>query len=328
MRKRTSKPRRHRYQVKLLKAEVMSPRIAWFTFLGVLKTLAKIAVFAGLIAVVGYGGRKAFEHTFHRNPDFRLQAVDLSPNDVLDEVDLVEHLKLDLSGNIFDFDVEALEQELLSIPAISSARVERNLPGTLAFRITTRRPQAWIACPEENFPPSRSVNALLVDYDGFTYPCPSRQAEAAGQLPILILDSDPDHPIAAGQTLAHPQYKHCLHLLKAIVAISPHEVSSVESISQKTKWSLNLTTRAGTVATFGLGEHKRQLDYLSQALQHAEKKGYQIATINLIPKQNVPITVGGGHDEPPRAIPVLEHTPAETREYRQADDLRSLLNRN
>jgi hypothetical protein len=328
MRKRTSKPRRHRHHVKLLKAEVMSPRIAWFSFLGFLKSLAKVLVLLGLLAALGYGARKAFDHTFHRNPDFRLQAVDLSPNDVLDEVDLVDHLKLDLAANIFDFDVKALEQELLRIPAISSARVERNLPGTLAFKITTRKPQAWIACPDENLPPTRSAGALLVDFDGFTYPCPPRQTGAAAQLPILILGSDPQHPVAAGNILEHPQYRHSLHLLKAVTAYSPEEISSIESISQENKWSLNLTTRAGTVATFGLGEHQRQLDYLNQALRHAEKKGYQIATINLIPKKNVPITVAGD-GEPPRAIPVIEEeAPFGTREYRQADDLRSLLNRN
>jgi hypothetical protein len=101
----------------------------------------------------------------------------------------------------------------------------------------------------------------------------------------------------------------------------------IESISQATEWSLNLATRSGTIATFGLGDHSRQLDYLGRALDHARKKGYEIETINLIPKRNVPITVSGD-GEPPRAIPVSEEISGQMPASRQSKDLRNLLNRN
>jgi hypothetical protein len=323
MRKRSSKARRHRHHVKVLKSEVMSPRIAWFNFLGFLRGLTKVALVIGLLLAAAYGIREAIEHTFHRNPDFQLKAIKLSPNDVLDEGELVTLLKIDLSANIFDFDIEQLEQELLEMPAISAARVERNLPGTLNFSITTRKPAAWIACSEEGFPAKRQAKSLLVDHDGFSYPCPPGQAEGSQDLPILVLSTDPDHPIQPGKTLDHPQYRHCLHLLKAVIVQYPGELRLVDTISQANKWSLSLKTRTGTVATFGLGSHERQLGYLSRALDHASKKGYRIETINLIPKRNVPITVIES-EAPPRAIPVPEEMPGDMR----SDDLHTLLNRN
>ncbi len=331
MRKRSSRFRHHTHQVKVLKSEVMSARIAWYGFLDFLKLTVKVGVVIGLLLAAAYGIRQAIEHTFHRNPDFRLQAINLTPNDVLDETDLVDELGIDLTGNIFDFDIDFLEQELLRIPGIATAKVERNLPGTLNFRITTRKPAAWIACPEENFPTSRRQQALLVDHDGFTYPCPPRQVDGAMDLPVIVLAPASDSPIVPGKPLTHPQYKRCLHLLRTIVAKCPEELASVDTISQTNDWSLELTTKSGTVATFGLGNHERQLAHLGQALDHARKKGYQIATINLIPRRNVPITVRGD-DEPPRAIPVSEESseepPPETRKSRRSDDLRSLLNRN
>jgi hypothetical protein len=331
MRKRTAKARRYRHHVKVLKSEVMSPRIAWFNFLGILKLAAKVALCISVLLGIAYGIRQAIEHTFHQNPDFKLQAISLNTNDVLDESALVEQLGIDLSGNIFDFDVDVLEQQLLSIPAISTARVYRNLPGTLEFEITTRKPVAWIACPEEHHPAERAQGNLLVDHEGFTYPCPPGQVTACKALPIVILAPDADHPVLPGRTLDHPQYRHCLYLLKAILSKRPDDIPSIHSISQVNEWSLNLTTRTGTVATFSLGDHKRQLDYLNRAMRHSREKGYEIATINLIPKQNVPITVFGD-DKPPRAIPVqeekLEEKPAQIRASRQQSDLRSLLNRN
>lgn len=328
MRQRTSKTRRHRLHVKVLKADVMSPRIAWFNFLSALRSLMKFAVAIGLLLAVGFGIRTAIEHTFHRNPDFQLKAIILSPNDVLDEAELVELLEIDLTANIFDFDVDTLEAKLLKQPAISGARVQRNLPGTLNFHITTREPAAWVACPEEGFPATRKTGSLLVDHSGFAYRCPPGQVEISRDLPILSLAKDEKNPIRAAENLQHPQYKETLRLLKSIVSECPNVLPNVDSISQPNAWSLNLVTRGGTLATFGLGDHPRQLQYLARALDHARRKGYEIGTINLIPKRNVPITVFADK-EPPRAIPVdlkaLEPAPARSG---QADDLRTLLNRN
>ncbi len=216
MRRSTTRTTRRRHQVKVLRAEVMSPLIAWFTFLSYLRLIAKVSFVIGLLLAAAYGIRQAIEHTFHKNPDFRLQAIDLNENDVLDEEALVNRLGIDLSGNIFDFDVDYLEHELLGIPGISSAEVKRNLPGTLEFRIGTRKPAAWISCPEENFSTSRSPNDLLVDHLGYVYRCPPLQAEVAHDLPVIALLPDPDFPIRPDNTLNHPQYKHCLHLLMSV----------------------------------------------------------------------------------------------------------------
>ena len=327
MRQRTSKTRRHRHHVKVLKSEVMSPRIAWINFLQALRTLTKIALVIGLLLAATYGIRAAIEHTFHRNPDFQLKAINLNTNNVLDESELVELLKIDLAANIFDIDVDALETKLLEQPAIASARVERNLPGTLDFLITTRKPVAWIACPEEGFPAKRNTGSLLVDHEGFTYRCPAGQVEVNQSLPVLTLTKDDDHPIRTGTSLDHPEYTETLRLLKSVVSQAPDNLRTVDTISQANAWSLMLVTRGGTAATFGLGDHARQLEYLGRSLDHAQRKGYKIETINLIPKRNIPITVSAD-SPPPRAIPVDEDSVEATPARSQADDLRTLLNRN
>lgn len=327
MRKRTSKPRRYRHHVKVLKSEVMTPRIAWFNFLAFLKVMMKVSFVFALLLGIAYGVLQAIEHSFKKNPDFRLQAIDLNENDVLDETGVVEYLGINLSANIFDFDVDHLEQQLLLIPAISTAEVKRDLPGTLEIRIKTRQPIAWIACPDEGFLAQRRNDALLVDRDGITYPCPPRQLSRCKDLPILHLSTVGNFPIIPGKPLDHPQYKHCLHLLEAITERNPSDLSMVETISQQSQWSLKMITRGGTSATFGLGNHKRQLDYLAQALNHAQKKGYHIETINLIPRRNVPITVSGDA-EPPRAIPAPEPETVDQTQSRREQDLHTLLNRN
>lgn len=327
MRKHSSKNRYHRHHVKVLKSEVMSPRIAWFNFLDFLKALTKFAIIIGILLAIGYGVREAIRYTFHQNPDFNLQSIRLNNNDVLDESGLVEHLGIDLSGNIFDFDTSAMERKLLEIPAIFAVKIERELPGTMVFHLSTRQPQAWIACPEEGLMTTRNQDQLLVDQSGFTYPCPQRQLEQAVHLPLIHVKADSKHPIQAGITLKHPEYRRCTYLLNSFRDIFPNDLQIIETVYQINPWSINLTTRSKTTATFGLDDHNRQLEYFSQALHHAQKKGYEIETINLIPKQNIPITIRG-EEAPPRAIPVDDSPSTNNEDSRRKNDLQSLLNRN
>lgn len=306
MPKKSTRARHHRHHVKVLKSEVMSPRIAWFNFLDALKRLSKLALLITVLGVAGYGIRKAIEHTFHNNSDFRLQVINLNPNDVLNTAGLVEHLEIDLAANIFDFDVTHMRQQLLQIPGVKDAAVERELPGTLSFKITTRSPSTWVAVKKNHATQStRKIHGLLVDQHGFIYPCPENQFPQAKNLPVIFLSSHPDHPLQAGANLKHPEYHRCSSLLSSFSSVFPEDISMIEAIYQTNTWSICLETRSGATATFGLDEHERQLDSFSKALQHARKKTYDIETINLIPKQNIPITVKEPQD-PPRAIPVHE----------------------
>jgi hypothetical protein len=322
MRKRNSSTRRYRHHVKVLKSEVISPRIAWFSFLGFLKTLTKIALALAILLGITYGIRQAIEHTFHRNPDFRLQVINLNTNDVLDESALVEHLNINLDGNIFDFDIDSMESKLLEIPAIKTAKIERELPGTLTFKVTTRIPFAWVSHTNNN-----PADRLLVDQEGYVYPCPPLQLQSASLLPTIVLINNSEHPITSGKIITHPDYKYGARLLKSYLTTFPDDISLIDSITRNNEWSLNLITRSGTIATFGLAEHPRQLEAFATALNHAQHRGYEIATINLIPKRNIPITLSS-EAPPPRAIPVSEEMLSETEEYENNQDLRSLLNRN
>lgn len=327
MRFTSTRKRRHRHQVQVLRSEIMSPRIAWLNFLSFLKFITKVAMWSGILLALAYAIREAIQYTFHQNPDFKLQAIRLNENDVIDEAAVVEYLGIDLDANIFDLHLQDMAQKLMEIPAVSSASVERELPGSLIFEITTRTPRAWISSPESGLTTTRAVAQLLVDETGYVYPCPTQQLEEATNLPILHLNSHPEHPIRAGETLKHPEYRRCHQLLKAFRATFPEDIKLIDSVRQPQPWSIELMTRSGAVATFGLDDHNRQLDYFNQALEHARKKGYEIATINLIPKLNVPVTIRT-EQAPPRAIPVTLDPATKPGDPRRNTDLQSLLNRN
>ena len=323
---RTSKPsRRPRSQV--LEVRVMSPRIAWFSFLTFAGSLAKLACALAVLAAIGWGVWQGIQRAFYKNPDFRLQVIDLNPNSAIDEVGLAEATGIDLTASLFDIDVDQVTAKLKALPEIADARAERHLPGKLVVRVTPRTPRAWLSCPLAGLSETRRTGAMLVDQGSIAYPCPELQLKSAGKLPVIQLPLSESHPIVAGKPVGHRELAHCFRLLDAAAASDPEAIHWIESVQQVNEWSLLLVTREGTSATFGLGDHDRQIRGLRAAMDHSSQKGYAIDTINLIPKHNIPITLRN-EVAPPKAQPVTEPSAGEVREDRRSRDLKTLLNRN
>ncbi|MDP0499184.1 MAG: cell division protein FtsQ/DivIB [Verrucomicrobiales bacterium] len=326
-RRKTSKVRKRSKQ-SVLQVRVMSPRIAWFGFLGFLGKFARLAVILGLMGAAGWGVWQGIRHAFYQNPDFELRMIKLNTNPVIDEAGVAEVVGIDLleMPSLFDIDVEQAAMKLCALPEVSDARVERHLPDTLVVRLVARTPEAWISCPEIGLLAKREAGAMLVSKEGVAYPCPELQVESAEGLPVIELPASEEHGIVVGGKVGHPELTHCVRLLEAARQADPEGVQWIESIRQENEWSLLLTTKQGTLATFGLGDHERQIESLRAALDHAGEKGYLIATINLIPKYNIPITLQGD-GPPPRAIPVTVDVAEQGPGVRQARDLSTLLRR-
>lgn len=326
--RRPSNKSRSRARNNVLHARVWSVRLLR---IGIFKFLFRCAMplcVLAVLAAIGWGIQQGIQRGLYDNPDFRLQAVDLNPNPAIDELDFVRITGIDLRSNLFRLDRKAIAKRLSALPEIAEARVERRLPGTLEVRVTARTPQAWIACPAAGIPAARKVGAMLVDDQNIAYPCPARQFEHANPLPVIVLPARDKEPITLGGKVMQPELQRCLRLIAACAAIDPDCSTWIDSVTQANTWSLALTTRDGTVATFGLGDQARQIANLRAARKHAAGKGYNIATINLIPKENVPITVAGGVEEsPPKAIRVAEPSTQSGSQDRHSRDLKSILNR-
>jgi POTRA domain, FtsQ-type len=328
MKRKTTKHRRPSRQ-SVLEVRVMSPRIAWFGFLSILGRFTKVACVLAALTGIGWGVWRGVHYAFYQNPDFCLRILDLNPNPVIDEFGVASVAGIDLTAghNLFEIDVDATAEKIAALPGIVEARVERHLPATLVVRVIPRQPKAWIHEAGESATTTRREGAMLVDHLGVAYPCPALQLESALDLPVIELPCSPEFLIAAGNKVRHPELEQCSMLLESARMADPQALKWIESIRQCNEWSLELTTRAGTVATFSLGDHARQIENLRTALDHASEKGYLIRTINLIPKYNIPITVGETQAAP-KAIPVPEPSAAPAANDRRARDLGSLLNRN
>ncbi len=305
----------------------MTPRIAWCNTIRYTKLLGKATVGMMACLALAYGIREAMQRTFLENPDFRLQEIRLNENNVVDEETLVDSLSIDLSKSIFQFKVSELSEKLNQNPALVSATVTRELPGTLIFEVAARKPIAWLAVDTQNAHRTRRVGSSLIDQNGYVYPCPSGQLALATQLPVLIVDETAEPLLDDAGVVIHPSYRDYSSLLTMFRKDFPADLAEIDTFSRDNLWSIKVTTHSGTEATFGLRNHERQLEKLRQALHHAHQKSYKIHTINLIPERNVPITIDG-EAPPPRAIPVFEEPSLGNQAHHAESDVRKLLNRN
>jgi hypothetical protein len=299
--KRNTSRRLRRQQRNVLEARVFSPRIAWLAFIRCMGWFARCCCVLAALGGIGWGLWLGMRHAFYDNPDFRLRLVDLNPNPVIDEIKLIELCGIDLSSapNLFDIDVSAAEHALCSIPAVASATVERDIrEAALLVRVTPRIPRAWICDTQTSAASRRAKGSLLVDADGFAYPCPAMQVGTAAALPVIELPESP----AAGTRVNHPDLAFCMRLLD--VAAEVGHSTMIDVVRRPNEWSLELVTTSGITATCSLGDHSRQLRQLARAMDHAKSKGYEIATINLIPRNNIPLTTRSTSNIPPRAIPI------------------------
>ncbi|MFT4175421.1 MAG: FtsQ-type POTRA domain-containing protein [Luteolibacter sp.] len=328
MKRHTTKVRR-RSRSQVLEVRVMSKRIAWFACLRFLKRCTKLAVVLAILGAAGWGIWLGVQKAFYQNPEFSLREIDLNPNPVLDHRGFVDAAGISLPTNLFDINVEEATERLKSLPAVAEAKVERHLPDKLHVRITAREPKAWIACPPAGVEARRVVGGLLVDLEGFVFRCPEGALETARKLPVIEVSSLEGHPLEVGKTFDHPELARCFRLMDAAMENDPLACESVESIRQANAWSLALVTKEGTVATFGLADHTRQMANLRSALDHAARQGYAIKTINLIPRENVPITVQEEIQKTPipAAAPTPPPSPRELRQNKRDRDRNALLNR-
>jgi hypothetical protein len=97
--------------------------------------------------------------------------------------------------------------------------------------------------------------------------------------------------------------KRALRLLTMAERSLKSDVPWIDSIQPYQPWAMKVWTRDGIEAIFGLEDHQSQLENLLLSMKHANDKGMQIASINLIPERNLPVILRTSDASPLRVRP-------------------------
>jgi hypothetical protein len=238
---------------------------------------------------VGYGLLDYVKKNFLANPAYELRSVKLSANNAFDESDVVAIAAIPLNESIFQISLSEVEQRIKDRPEVTSVSVRRELPGSIIIDLSVRQPFAWIECRALNMHGRSRENGYVIDREGYLYPCPSKQYDAAVMLPVITVAAEDSSLLVPGQCVESKSMKRSIRLL----TIAEQQVKSslpwIDSIQPYQPWAMKVWTRDGIEAIFGLEEHQQQMENLLLSMRHASDKGMQIASINLIPERNLPV---------------------------------------
>ena len=288
-------PRRKTSRVRAKKPErrlhikVNSARIFGYGVLRFGKSLAKLAVVLALVGGAVWGGKVGMRKFFVENPEFQLTEIALETNGEFTEAHFAEVTGIDPSDTVFAIKLSEIRKKLEECPGIVKASVSRRLPGTLKVRIEERIPVAWLECPPLGITGKDPESGLLLDADGICFPCEFWWEEKARPLPVVLVSQAAEGDVTIGKTLRHREAHRGLQLIKLCQARLKHQKFSVPVVAVHNDYALLGATDTGTLVTFGMYEHERQLEDLIALERHARWGGKTMTAVNLIPVRNIPV---------------------------------------
>ncbi len=257
------------------------------------------AVVVGLLAFAWIGIQALLDSQVFGNPKYGVRVVEVDTDGVMTREEALARTGIREGLNIFSLDLGSAQRALASIPEVKNALVERILPDTVTIKMEGRRAVAWVAPRDNGADPSSLDAACLVDSEGVMMK-PEGFSAPRTRLPVVY--GVPTEQWRPGDTIPMPELRAALELLSLASARTNPEVP-LRAADVSKGWCIQAWGDPQTRFTFGLRDLESQLDRLQLIMLHVAQTSRKIATANLIPERNTPVTFVG---DPPPAAPVPE----------------------
>lgn len=255
------------------------------------KQIAQMAGWCALVlamivvvgAVMHYGVELVLNRVLYHNPRYALQKIDIEPPDRFSQRLIRMAAGLEPGMNLWSLNLRQISRDLESIPNVASARVERHFPDKVTITITERVPVVKI----------QGINIDLNTKETFYL-----------DRNCVVLKPRPDDPpislpLVTGLTDAElePNTKldrkiltRAMEILDGINHSELHTIVDITRIDLSDPLSITMETRQGQTFWFRLDYIDQQLQRLQLCLKYADDHQRSLATVDLRPDVNVPIT--------------------------------------
>ncbi len=255
----------------------------WSAFCRWTSRVVKVLLVAALVGGAYLGVTHGWRKFFTQNPDYALRDIHFDTDGTLTREQALAVAKVKAGVNIFSCKTAAMRDALRALPQVDSAEVTRYLPNRIEITVKERKPAAWLAAA----PAEKSAKAEpthLLDASGTVFQ-PRHIPHEFRALPIisgvLTEDLDPGKPIRKAEVVA------ALDLLRRTRETGAFRITALD-VSRA--YCVVATDHKGAQLTFGLDDVAGQLERLGIVRSEAALIGQEIATINLIPLRNIPVT--------------------------------------
>lgn len=250
---------------------------------------AEALLLAGLLVFSWFGVRTLVNMLIMDNDQYLVRVVEVNTGGVMSREEALERTGLHEGLNIFTLNLDTAQRALASIPEVKEARVERILPDTVTISMEARRPVAWVAPHDTGIDPSTMEAACLVDA-GAVMMKPANFDSSVTRLPVVY--GVPTGQWRPGDRIDLPELVAALDLLARAAERTEPEIS-LRAADISKGWCIVAWNDPQTRYTFGLEDLPAQLDRLQMILLHISQTARKIATVNLIPARNTPVTFRG-----------------------------------
>lgn len=272
-----------------------------------LRWLFRLGLVAMVLATVGLSLRWIYQQVFYEDTEFRVERLLVESDGNMTETEVSAITGVGLGSPLMNIDLVEVCERLEAVPSVRTAKVERELPGTLRFSILENQPLAWLSCPPHGVRPHVEGSYLLAA-GGLLMQC-ARPHQSHRALPVIEVFQMPMP--ANGSVVPGEGIQAALRLLQrhealfsGVPDLEPH------LIRLKTPFSISCRYASNMEVTYGMKEIDRSLNDLKLILEVARSEGKKLATVNLLASRNIPVTYFENAESPARVAPMLRAVPA------------------
>ncbi len=231
--------------------------------------------------------------SFLNNPQFTLRQIVVRTEGPLTAQKIVRASALTSGTNLLTINMRELHTRLKLLPQIKEAKITRDYEGMLTLEVRQRQPVAWLDCPKLGLVPGRVDAGHFVDAEGISFPC-DVVTPAYEALPVIRYEALAQN--TPGAAIPDLQVKSALTLLQQLQQRFEQGPDEVRLLDIQTPYSIVATFADQSQVTFGVDDLDQQLARLDRVRQEARHRHWQIATLNLLVRHNVPVTFRNAPD--------------------------------
>ncbi len=225
---------------------------------------------------------------FLKNPQFTLRQVVVKTEGPATAEQIVRVSAITQGMNLLTANLREIQRRILEMPQVKSVKISRDYHGRMTLAVDQRHPVAWIACARLGMRAGTPETGYFLDAEGTLFPC-EVVTETYAKLPVIQHEAlNQNQP---GKKITDLSVTAALSLLEKLqkrqeTAAMP----SVREIATQYSWGLNITFDDGARVFFGIDDLDDQLARLDRITLEAKHRGWKIDTLNVLVRENIPIT--------------------------------------
>ncbi len=233
-------------------------------------------------------GKIVVMEAFVDNTRFQLQHFSVITEGELTPSQIIASSGLREGVNLLGISLVQVREKLEMLPQVREAKISRGYPGLLFLEIKQRHPVAWLDVLKSDIETNDAGKSYLLDEEGYVLPA-AKMSNAQDRLPVIVVNQS--CRMVLGCRIESTQVLNALELLKANATRESGQLSSIKRVELTKSDVLTAHYVSNMRVLFSVIDIDKQLIRLERIMNEAVRQKWQIATVDLLVQQNVPITL-------------------------------------